>query len=910
MRTFKSFRSYILIPLFSAIVVLALMLLPGFRSLDYSIYDRFLHLKTPVEEDPSILLLDIDDLAIAQVGTWPWSRSVVAQGLLLLSEFEATSVSFDIEYVDESPMGLNSSYLREDYPRLLEENFSIMKENNRAFFQALVQGYIPLEEAESYIRELEALSEESQMILLDEIRKVARDNDQFLGTALRYFGNAYLTVNMLPNEVSLQKVPQELLDYLRDEISLKAIEVEGEASIQAPSVQPAIFSLMSGAAGAGFPNVVVDRDGVRRRIDLIAEHQGQYYPQLVLAPLLNRLGNPTVFLDGQSLLLQDAQLKDIKKDIRIPLDSRGRMLINWPPKSFEESFRHLSYNSLVVHRLLEEQIRRNLNIMAEAGYLEFFSGETDPLRLAEYADGLREEMFAQSKAGQEPDPADKEEYRQVREAFFQNCRELIQGDSEEALLEEVDRIINSPEVDEEVRTEYRLVRDDIVSSFQAIAPDIEQILDIRHSLKEKLKDSFVIIGHTGISTTDIGVNPFEKEYMNVGTHAAVANTIIQGAFLRELPPYISAMLAVLLTFLLALLIRSLPPLASILVGTAFVLGTLAAGLALFLFSGIYLPMFSPLLMVFISFLSISIVKFLRTEGEKSFLRSAFGHYLSNDVINQLIEQPERLNLGGEKKQLTAIFTDIKGFSTISEQLDPRDLVSLLNEYLTGMSDIILENYGTIDKYEGDAIIAFFGAPVEFEDHALRACSSALAMKRIEQKLNLRFTEDGMSPAPLETRIGINTGEMVVGNMGTLQKMDYTIMGNAVNLAARLEGVNKRYGTWILISEETRNAIGTGFVARRLDRVRVVGIKQPVRLFELVEEQSRITKRQGEALALFDKGLDLFETWKWQEAKELFQEVQKLIPDDGPSQFFIDRAEKFEKNPPPGDWDGVFNLTLK
>jgi adenylate cyclase len=152
--------------------------------------------------------------------------------------------------------------------------------------------------------------------------------------------------------------------------------------------------------------------------------------------------------------------------------------------------------------------------------------------------------------------------------------------------------------------------------------------------------------------------------------------------------------------------------------------------------------------------------------------------------------------------------------------------------------------------------------------------------------------------------------MVVGNMGTLQKMDYTIMGNAVNLAARLEGVNKRYGTWILISEATQNELGTEFVTRRLDRIRVVGINKPVRLFELVEEPSHIDDRTGEGLLLFNEGLDLFEEWDWTGARDKFTSVFRHIPEDGPSTFFIERAEKFLKTPPPRDWDGVFNLTLK
>jgi adenylate cyclase len=172
--------------------------------------------------------------------------------------------------------------------------------------------------------------------------------------------------------------------------------------------------------------------------------------------------------------------------------------------------------------------------------------------------------------------------------------------------------------------------------------------------------------------------------------------------------------------------------------------------------------------------------------------TAFSRYLSPVIINELIADPGKLNLGGEKRIMTAMFTDLQGFSSISEQLDPVQVVRLLNRYLTTMSAVIMENMGTIDKYEGDAIIAFFGAPVYREDHAALACRSALGIKKAEQALNAVIISEGLSSAPLFTRIGINTGEMVVGNMGAENKMDYTIMGNAVNLASRLEGVNKQY----------------------------------------------------------------------------------------------------------------------
>jgi adenylate cyclase len=280
-------------------------------------------------------------------------------------------------------------------------------------------------------------------------------------------------------------------------------------------------------------------------------------------------------------------------------------------------------------------------------------------------------------------------------------------------------------------------------------------------------------------------------------------------------------------------------------------------------------------------------------------------------ISEIIADPSKLNLGGEKREMTAIFTDIQGFSGISEKLDPAELVRLLNRYLTTISNIIMENTGTIDKYEGDAIIAFFGAPLYEEDHANLACRSALIMKKAERELNVTIMEEHLSPSPLFTRIGINTGNMVVGNMGAENKMDYTIMGNAVNLAARLEGVNKQYHTGgVLISDYTNETAGDEFVCRSLDRVRVVGINTPVRLYELLRMRDDMDPGQAEYFAAWEKAVGLFESGSFEKAGEAFSFLMQKRPEDYTAKLYADRCMNYLQSPPPGSWDGVHNLTEK
>jgi len=477
-------------------------------------------------------------------------------------------------------------------------------------------------------------------------------------------------------------------------------------------------------------------------------------------------------------------------------------------------------------------------------------------------------------------------------------------------LADIEAVILSDEVSFEIKRDYADIKEEVPGTFSAIRDVFNSLTESRDRISKALDGSFCIIGQTGTSTTDIGVNPFEEEYMNVGIHASTINTILSGTFLDDRPWWLSSIIALLLSVLIMIIIKKLKPIYSVTTGFVLTLLVFASAAGYFLLTGVYINILTPVLSVFSTVIIIFILNFFTLEKEKSFIKNAFSHYLSPDVISELVSNPDKLNLGGEKKRLTAIFTDVQGFSTISEQLDPSDLVNLLNAYLTDMSNTILDLRGTIDKYEGDAIIAFFGAPVEYEEHSANACLAAVKMRRVEKKLNEYFLKEGMSPVPLFTRIGINTGDMVVGNMGTPKKMDYTIMGNAVNLAARLEGVNKQYGTGILVSEETYNSGGSNFTARQLDRVRVVGINTAVRLYELIEEKSMTSDDTIEAIDIFHSALNIFEEREWIKAQKYFSKVLKIIPDDGPSRKYIQRCMDMMKKSPSNDWDGVWKLSEK
>ncbi|MCX5843757.1 MAG: adenylate/guanylate cyclase domain-containing protein, partial [Deltaproteobacteria bacterium] len=294
--------------------------------------------------------------------------------------------------------------------------------------------------------------------------------------------------------------------------------------------------------------------------------------------------------------------------------------------------------------------------------------------------------------------------------------------------------------------------------------------------------------------------------------------------------------------------------------------------------------------------------------EKKKIRGAFQYYLTASVINEMLKDPAKLKLGGDKKDLTVLFSDIRGFTTIAENMKtPEELVHLLNEYLTAMTNVVFTYDGLLDKYMGDAIMAVFGAPLNQPDHPLRACKTALDMMDELKKLQIKWADEGRPV--LTIGIGINSGDMVVGNMGSEMRFDYTVMGDSVNLGSRLEGINKEYGTNIVISESTHNAVKDILFCRELDSVRVKGKNLPVKIYELLGEKKDAEKWE-KAVGIFEEGLSKYRQCLWDEAIISFQRVLEIKADDAPAKLYIVRCQELKKNPPEEPWDGVFTMTKK
>jgi adenylate cyclase len=435
---------------------------------------------------------------------------------------------------------------------------------------------------------------------------------------------------------------------------------------------------------------------------------------------------------------------------------------------------------------------------------------------------------------------------------------------------------------------------------------------------ETFRDKIVLVGATALAIGDIRNTPFEGQdevYMGVEVHANIIDNLLHSAergrgFLKR--GYDEEMVDLGFILLFGLVFGFLFSRVTPLYSTITVLATLTAYAWFVYFSfvhkGQWLSFVIPAGTLAANYAAITSLRMIREERAKRNIRKSFSQYLSPGVIDLIEKDPEKyIRPGGESKELTVLFSDIRGFTTISEGLTPDQLVQLLNEYLGQMTEIVFAADGTLDKYIGDAIMTFWGSPYPQEDHAARSCTCALRMSRGLATLNAKWQAAGRPP--ISIGIGLNTGMVNVGNMGSARRLSWTVMGDNVNLASRLEGITKQYHVQIVISEATYRQVASQFVCRELDKIRVKGKTLPVNIYELMDVAAEKPKYE-KLLEQFDGAMAAYRSQNWREAAAQFTEVLLKFPDDGPSQVFLERAMEFSESAPEGEWDGVYVMKTK
>lgn len=423
--------------------------------------------------------------------------------------------------------------------------------------------------------------------------------------------------------------------------------------------------------------------------------------------------------------------------------------------------------------------------------------------------------------------------------------------------------------------------------------------------KEAIQGKIIFVGATEKGIYDLRVTSMDPVFPGVEVHATIAANVIEKRFLIHdnrvtgLDVFFIILLPVSLCAILTWVHRTF-------IGLIFFLTfiTIHVITNYYLFSSYNLMASAiyPFIGIFFSYLFAEAYRNIVVESKGRYLKKAFGTYVSPALVSEILKDPDRLKLGGEKREITILFSDIRGFTSLSEKLSPEQLVAILNEYLSPMTRIVLEEKGTLDKYIGDAIMVICNAPIDLPDHPYKGCSIALRWIKELEKLNGDWEAKGYPS--IRIGVGINTGDAVVGNMGADLRFDYTAIGDNVNLASRLEGMNKIYGTSIIVSENTYLKVKNDFFFRELDMVRVKGKEKPVTIYDLLGFISDETPKTKLADS-FSEAIACYKKCKFKEAKAIFEAILGRFADDGPSRLYIQRCEDYIKSPPPPDWDCVY-----
>ena len=394
-------------------------------------------------------------------------------------------------------------------------------------------------------------------------------------------------------------------------------------------------------------------------------------------------------------------------------------------------------------------------------------------------------------------------------------------------------------------------------------------------------------------------------------HATVIDNILAGDFIKR-PSWSKIFDVLAIVFLAGLIGVALPRLNALegfLFGAMLFLIYVTAAYFLFASAHVWLNMVYPIFGLAATYTILTVYRYLTEERERIRIKRTFKQYVAPDVIEAVLKDPEDVRIGGQEKILTVLFSDLAGFTAFSERHSPQQVIELLSEYHDRMTEQLFAHQGTLVGYIGDELIALFGAPVEQADQAQRACTAALAMREHRNALGEEWMK--MGRPRLRARTGINSGTMLVGNIGSKYRFTYSVLGDQVNLASRLENINKIYGTEIIIGEHTAHLVEGFFVLRQLDMVRVVGRQQALSIYELLATaETPLPPEQKKMLATYAAALDAYYQRRWAEALELFMECLALWPEDGPSRIMAERCRIYRNAPPPEDWEGVFEHLTK
>ncbi len=905
-----------------------------FKQVEFNILDlRFRH-RPPVVASGRLGTIDIDSATIDRAGGWPISRKVYADIIRCLHRYDVSLVTFDMFFPDPGSLAVSPGQMKEAV--------------------ALAEKGGNLDELRRVLSGLRESPDE------DFAAALLATDFSILAQTFRF-----IKPEIFPDIERIEHLTKSAADNM-DERTKTAVTMAEKYSVpyvarsgreiglaRAFSVEPPDPALLACARGLGFAQIVQDIDGSARRYPLFMLYNGRLYPSIGLIGVSMLAGVPLAgmsVVQGSHVLLPNARILDVHgrethADIRIPVDRYLRMMVNWTG-DYLDTFDHIPASAIlnfqaeaVMRECLHSYGDRRSDIV-EKGYTEAVQKVLDRRLLGEAEAGLMamKLMIAQlAESAQSGRSISRDAFLQDSGSDSTETQDMVAGIwdqvSNNARMLEIlrrDPDISIAGIEKALNIggkgrEELLYAVDYLRFIVKRGKDVEKWRPLyffkpvevsyegsnRKSVLSPLNlaDKILYIGLTASGTHDYGPMPFNTGYPMVGLHVNAVNTILTRQFIHEVPLWVIFLVAMMCSFPVAYLTHRLHPVA----GACFMVVICAVyfwvGAKAFNSAGIWLPTMPPVVAVAGTFLAVEIRNILLERREKRKLRNAFSTYVTPSIVNRVLDDPDILRLGGQRRVMTAFFSDVAGFTAISEQSTPESLVAMLNDYLDAMTGIIFRHEGTLDKYQGDGIMAFWNAPVDQADHACRACCAAIdSVNCLRKELHPRWRAEG-KPL-LSIRIGVNTGSMIVGNMGSKTRMDYTVMGDPVNLAARLESANKEYGTRVMISEFVLEHVRDRIAVRELDMLRVKGKIKPVRVYEVLARIGEVEKPVSELLDAYNAGLKLYRAGRWKDAMDAFTAAVRLCGDDGPSNMYIRRCRDFLAKPPEPGWDGVWTLATK
>ncbi|MEE8336178.1 MAG: adenylate/guanylate cyclase domain-containing protein, partial [Candidatus Neomarinimicrobiota bacterium] len=756
-----------------AAIVLLLSFLQFYESIELKLLDLRFNLRGPIETRSDIATVDIDVNALQKEGRWQdWSRDKHARLIQFAQTEMVGMLAFDIYFSEPSTP------------------------------------YLPLD----FLNELDNKMDKNSLSAL------IKDNDEYMRQKLLSAGNVILSQSFKPlskgeklkikNRSPGQERALELLSPF-----YQNWESNNDQLFSFYDIEPPIEGFITSAKAIGFAQAQADRDGTMRRYPLIGSYDGRLFPSIVMLMVCDYLG--TSFKMVNVVLGEFVEIPRIDDlPLRIPISEAGFMNVNWAG-DWVDDFIHYPYNlaldfardnldNSVLHAV-KQILFKNPNLyrsppeflraaegiehlaMVKKSFSKLMQSNSVEQALINNPDWTAVTFFtAQGLPENRISPAMENFFKEIKTNLIMEDYLLQENPAFESQV--FDSV--AAELDLEIlpftRWNYNIIRNFIKSDpeNESIHPlfffpyKSKIIFQGKQLAPFEFRNKMLFYGLTATGTHDLNPMPFNARYPMVGLHANALNTILSQNFIIRASKPIEALIIFLIALVIGLFISRLHPLAG--GGTTIFLWAATALVNVYLFSnkGLWIDFLGPSLVFLISYLSLTLYNFISEEKNKKFLHNTFKAYLSPELIDQMYKEKQMPELGGKEGNRTAYFTDIQSFSTMAEKLgNPTDLVNLLNEYLTAMTDILLEHQGTLDKYEGDAIIAIFGAPVHLDDHAERACNAALAMQKKLGELQEKWQSEGDKwpeiVKNMKMRIGINSGAMVTGNMGSSTRMNYT-----------------------------------------------------------------------------------------------------------------------------------------